>query len=364
MALNRTKRKKRKYKNPDRTTNTPQKNPYFRKDEKSWFEREVWVLISILVVTVVGVSYVILYSPFLRVDEINIEGNERLTVDELQQITESYRSEKVLYLFPRSAYILFSPSQLEDRFREQIANRFALKTVEATKDIRNGVSIRIEERIPGVAFKTGGYIYYLDEFGVVTTETTEEAKDPEFSVISDTNSQAVTIDQQVISEDLLNLVLDATDTIPEKTGMAIKQFEIPPLVCKEFVTEAGLFDSAPSPDTKEREREIQERVATGELSIEESLEALETLDDIEAEPEKTFTVRRTSNPVECNYVNSLEDIVVVLDVEGREVRLYTNTLRTPAENINTMNIALAEAERTLNDVQYVDLRFEDRVYLK
>ncbi|MFH1536620.1 MAG: FtsQ-type POTRA domain-containing protein [Patescibacteria group bacterium] len=342
-------------------------------------KKDGWAWLIIVLIVVGGGLTFLFATPFFKINEINLNGNNHISSEELNNIINKYKNSKSLLIFPRNNYIFFNEKKLQNIITENIQNKFALESISITKKLPNKININISERIPGLIWQSGSQKYLLDITGFPTEEFSkqENQKEEEYPKITDQNEKPVEIGQQVISEDLISFVLDLDQTFPQKTNLEIKEYFIPEIQCQEKVYRAEKIlaeeiDETEDVETKNKKKEILEQYNAGELDVEESLDLL---DEIKREEKKNkeskspdedssdeFIEWRTYyEPVECDLVKINTEINILT---ANNFAIYLDSshdLDKQLENLNSILLEIVDNKENLN---YIDLRFQDKVYYK
>ena len=341
-------------------------------------KKDGWAWVIIVVIIVGGGLTFLFATPFFKIDNININGNNHISSDELNNIINNYKNSKCLLVFPRSNYLFFNEEKLQNNITESINNKFALESINISKKLPNNVEINITERIPGLIWQSGGQKYLLDITGIPTGnfKKEENQKEEEYPKITDQNEKPVTAGKQVISADLISFMLDLDKIFAEKTNLKIKEYFIPEVQCQEKVYKAEKIladeiDETEDEETKNRKKDILEQYNAGELDVEESLDLL---DEIKREEKKTkesespdedtdefIEWRVYYEPVECDLVK-INTEINVLTTENFQI--YFDSSLNLDSQLNNLNSILLEIVDNKENLNYIDLRFEDKVYYK
>ena len=122
------------------------------------------VIFRILLLTFFGVSvYVLFFSQYLRITNINISGTQELKNGDIEQTLNSYLDGKYLNIIPKNNLLLVSQqkiaSLLEDNYKK-------IRAVSAVKKFPDSMAINIDERKALLVWCAGSNCFLVDENGV------------------------------------------------------------------------------------------------------------------------------------------------------------------------------------------------------
>ncbi len=163
MRRNIGKRKKRSYARKSRSY----ANPFFKKVEK--FPLRLVVDSIVLVAVVAAFFWLIVWSPFFRVQDIEIFGMTLSTEEELTQAVEKYLS-ITPGLIPHDALFFITENALE----EYLEKLFPIDTVVVTKQLPSTLYIALKEIEPAAKVAVEDKISYITATGEVFFLPTRE----------------------------------------------------------------------------------------------------------------------------------------------------------------------------------------------
>jgi len=126
------------------------------------------VKVLILIVLILGWVVLLFYLPFFRINKITISGLNNLTNSEIEQLiyTDYFKPSK---LIPYNDYFLVNP----DKIKDGINKKYALQSVQVTKTFPNQLNIDIVEKISALIYDNGQKYYLLDSGGTVIKYLTD-----------------------------------------------------------------------------------------------------------------------------------------------------------------------------------------------
>ena len=357
-------------------------NPFFPKPKQSyWSGERKYYLVSLFLI-VLGSFYVVFLSGYLQIKNIQIEGNKYLSAEEIQHSISSVQNSKKLFFLPQNNYLFFDINEAQAKIVEDTQHRVVLESLEISKKFPSTVSINLKERIPSLVWVTQDKYYYIDLQGVITTETTPGNFDPDFPVINDKNDKPVQPQKQVVSEEMINFIFSIKENLPQKISLEAEEFNIPQIQCQERqsvrreVSLSQEYQEEVNQYTIDQDRkEIQEALANGEITIEESLELLKELETTNNNVNTNYNTNTNSGqvqekiiyedeyvPVDCDLVKLITEIHVQTS-EGWEA-YFEQSINLDQQLNNLFLVLKDKIGDNRAGLSYIDLRFPDRIYYK
>ena len=355
---------------------------------KKFLKNEGWVYLSIIGVFIALSGYIIFGTGFLTLNQVQVQGNENITEDELKGLVGDVLASKLLYIVPLNNFLTFQPASAEALIYDEISNQFALEDLEITKKFPHTVEVIIDERIPGLTWSTQNKLYYIDPEGYITQSLASEDKaDEQYPKIIDQNDQNAEMDEQVISAELIDFILLLEDNLTEVTHLGIEAYSIPQIQCqeKEYIMEKVFIEEisdTEDEETKAKKKEVQEKFKAGEIDVDESLEMLEQIkteekkknkkkkkntnenEDEDDGPQESVIWEAVYKPVECDFIKINTEINVLVPEEDGGFEIYFDSKLDLDQQLNNLNSLINEKIDDRSKITYIDLRFPDRIYYK
>lgn len=264
---------------------------------------------------------VFVYHPFFHVTAITVSGLQRLDKIDVLQTVQGSITYKKLGLLPAQSYLFVSPESIQRVLKE----KYPIDAIAITKRFPKQLTIAIEEKISTVIFDNGKTYSYLD-LGGNMVEVLREVGDDEWD-----------IEKKITTTTL------ADGTVRTEEHIVRKQHRVPvDLVHAEM----GLYPIIY--DTQGRGQENASSSAVLDQRVVEN-----TI--------RWFSLLQKQTDIPFGYV-VLGDVgrhatVRTREGWGIEVNIHTD----PSAQFEKLKQVLPKIQRPAN-VQYVDLRFADRVY--
>lgn len=165
--------------------------------------------------------YILVFSNFLKISQIEIEGNKDLASSDVSRKVSLEISGKYLKFFPKDNLILASKRKLEESIREEFRK---IESVEIAKKFPGTLIIRIEERSSVILWCSGGPCYIVDGKGYVYTGINLEEEDkipPDLIKLVDRSAHPVNLREKVLDESFVSYLSDLREEI-KKSDLEIE----------------------------------------------------------------------------------------------------------------------------------------------
>lgn len=154
----------------------------------------------------------LLFSTFLEIDSISVEGNDNIPSEEIVKKAYEALDGKYFGYFSKSNFFLVSKKGINQKLKDDF-NRLEISSIE--KKFPKTVLIRVKERQPEMAWCSGGVCYLADKEGLVfagANSTDEELNKNRFLIVIDDNARPVETGKTIIDPKLI-LYLKQMDAI-------------------------------------------------------------------------------------------------------------------------------------------------------
>ena len=174
------------------------------------FRIKIYLYFLALFLVLIGVSYVVFFSPIFKVREFKISGRERLLKESVLKILEP------LILNSRLSDFLGKENLLAWNRQDLSLPDTSLLSVKIRRDwIRQSVLIDIKERVPlGIWCGKIGNCYWLDENGIAFEEA-PATEGPLILIVYDNSVKSIALGQKVVEERFSKNLTDILKAISE-----------------------------------------------------------------------------------------------------------------------------------------------------
>jgi len=215
------------------------RNPFFDKKRKTNKGRPWLVLILFLVIFFIS-SYFLSNINQLQIKTIQIKGNENISQQEVESLVFKQAAEKRFFFFNQNNLIFFNKRELKKKLNEN----YFLEQLKIDKKYPDTLIIEVKEKISALVWSSGGSQYYLDLKGVALRKATAndliiepgagemklvrpQVSSSQYPLIYDQSNSLVTIGQPIITEALVNFIINLTEQIRQKADFTLAYYQIP-----------------------------------------------------------------------------------------------------------------------------------------
>lgn len=255
---------KKKKNRPDLSSRSPKKRKtFFEKKEETPKDPVIArVIFRILIFFfVASVVYVLFFSPFLEIKDIQLKGISEIKYEEVYQEIEQVLSGKYLFI-PKNNLIIVPEQEIENNLSDKFKK---ISLIEIKKHFPNGIEIEIVERKTLFVWCSSGSCYIIDEKGYAYMGAdfeSEQIKQNRLVTLVDDSSKPVSIGDKVLQEEYINFVANLRDELREETGLEVSD---------EFHTQSRIAEEA-----KVTTLESWQIFFSSVIPIENSLQTLKT----------------------------------------------------------------------------------------
>lgn len=190
------------------------------------FPVKFWGNIFILLVIIIA-GYIVFYSPYFRIGEIIIEGNQLVPKE---NIINSVKIGENIFRF-----------NISDAKAEIINSNPVVADVAIYRGIPNALKIVVLERKPMIVWQTAGKFYLLDDAGIVDKEIFA-SDNPELIRIADQKNLAAKVGDKIVSPSFVTFAKNINDNFFTASNIKLAGFQVPETTFDLFAyTEAGFF---------------------------------------------------------------------------------------------------------------------------
>lgn len=186
--------------------------------------------------------YSLFFSEFLKIEDIEISGNQTLPIENLKSEIENLLSVKYLGFLNKNNYLLITQRGIENTLTEKFKK---IKTVAVKKTFPHKLSIAITERQTSLIWCSGNSCYYVDEEG--TAWQSVDFNSPEFTennfiIIIDRSLKPLERGDKIVAPEYVSFALEFRKQIADENIVQLDwKAETPSVVSNtlEFTTTEG-----------------------------------------------------------------------------------------------------------------------------
>lgn len=327
-------------------------NPYFPKKKlPAWAKVITPTRVLYLIFLTVAV-YFFLFSLVFKIKTIEISGNAEITKDQINEAVNAELSQNRFFIFSRNNFFMAKEQRIEDCLTE----KFVLKKAQVIKNLPGNLIIEVEERIPNLTYTTQEKYFYLDLDGNATHSVEKDAINESFPKLIDKNNRPVKLGENAVPENIVSLVIELTEKIPNKAELAIKSFAIPEISCpkEEVETEIEVpINSNSNSNTNKNKNSNENSNSNRNSSTNKSISK-----NTNTPTEKVMTTVLKEG--DCDKMAIISYIEIKTE-DGFDIYFPSNN--ETDQQIIKLILLLNEIEDKTT-LSYIDLRFGEKVYYK
>jgi hypothetical protein len=215
-----------------------------KKIKRNW-KPLLWLVFVIVLIVIL--TYILFFSPYLRINRINAQGTDKVKSSDLAAAASDCMQGRLLKIFPKNNFFLVSGNKLADSLRVMFKDA---KNIAVVKKFPSSVIISANDRqkvvvycnqpvppVPGNASTTEaisasqaidggqGKCYWADEEGVIFEEAPEIYGGKNIT-IRDNSGRQVSLGDKVLESGLILFLQKAGPVISTKNNLNIVNYQI------------------------------------------------------------------------------------------------------------------------------------------
>lgn len=203
-----------------------------------------------------GSVYFLVFSPYLKIKNITIEGAEKISSDEAREIGWQLVNEELFGLIPMDSIVVFSGQKIKNILLDkypQIKDIKIIKKLPALPGLGRPASVlvQITERQEAAHYCNHGQCFLLDKDGIAFEKDFEIYGGMKVC-LRDNSNREVKIREKILEPELIAFLVSAQNLLREEVNISLMNFEINtyPTAEASAITSDGwkiLFDLNNSP---------------------------------------------------------------------------------------------------------------------
>lgn len=172
------------------------------------------VLFWLLLLGFLGIcGYILLFSPYLDVDAVSIEGNQDISSREIaNQVAKSIEG-KYFNFFPKRNFFFVNKKDINAALK---SNFDQLEVASIEKKFPGTIFIQVTERKPELVWCSGGVCYFVDKNGLAyegADGTDEKLRETGFLTVIDDSAVPVDLGKTKIDPDYIGFIEAASSML-------------------------------------------------------------------------------------------------------------------------------------------------------
>lgn len=193
------------------------------------------IVFYFLLVAFVGVLiFILFFSQYLQISNIEISGTVELDGSEIKQSTEKMFDGKYVGFVPKNNYLFVSQNRVEKALKDDFKK---IRTVSIAKKFPDSVVITVDERKALLVWCGADKCYLIDENGVAYNEAdfnSQESLQNNLIKIDDNSGKEIALGETVIDSSYEKFVLDLKDSIKKLGFEADGEYFTPSRMAEEI----------------------------------------------------------------------------------------------------------------------------------
>lgn len=177
---------------------------------------------------ILGLVYFLIFSPYFKIKNITIKGTEKISQDEILNLTNQVLSGSYLKIIPQNSLISFPAQKLKELLKEKIPS---IKEVKITKKMPTvptqpfSLTMEIRERERAIVYCGEMKCFYLDEDGFAFEEAPEIYGGLSLT-LKDNSKREVKIKEIAINKDLVSFLSQVKELLEKSLSLSLLNFQI------------------------------------------------------------------------------------------------------------------------------------------
>ena len=193
------------------------------------------VIFYVLLVAFLGVTgYMLFFSNYLKIGQINIKGVEELDSAQIRSVVEESQQGKFLKTIPRDNFLLISSKNLQQKLLTEFKK---IKTVSVIKKFPDTLEINLQERKALLLLCSGEQCFLIDENGIAYSQAdfdSPEIAQNHLIKITDNSGGKIEIGSQVMDQAYIQYVSSLKGQLQALGVEIVQEYWTPALVADEI----------------------------------------------------------------------------------------------------------------------------------
>ncbi|MCX6763100.1 MAG: FtsQ-type POTRA domain-containing protein [Candidatus Moranbacteria bacterium] len=178
--------------------------PKKEKKRETKFSRVLFWLLLLVFLGICG--YILLFSSYLDVDAISVEGNQGISNREIEDRVMKSIEGKYFNFFPKKNFFFVNEKNINAALK---SNFDQLEVASIEKKFPGKIFVQVTERKPELVWCSGGVCYFIDKSGLAyggAVGTDEELRGRSFLTVVDDSAVPVDLGKTKIDPDYIGFI--------------------------------------------------------------------------------------------------------------------------------------------------------------
>ena len=181
-------------------------------------------------------GYLLLFSPFLEIDLISVEGNDEISSEQIIEKVDKVLEGTYFQYFSKRNFFLIRKNAINSELKNNF-NRLEVSSIE--KKFPRAILIKVKERQPELVWCSGGTCYLVDKSGLVYSRanaTDEEINRSQFLVVIEDNARPIEIRKTSLDESFIQYLKEIDAVLVDDLGLSFEgSYHTPAISSQEVV---------------------------------------------------------------------------------------------------------------------------------
>ena len=198
------------------------RRPYRIRKKKSILKNRFFWLFILILMILSGVFYLVLFSHFFEVRGSEISGNQKVSLENLEDILKKEIEQKILFFSSKSIFLV----NLNQIRKDILNNSPQLAEVEISQGFPDALDVIVIEKLALANFCQNEKCFLLDNKGIIFEEI--EPQTNLIKIIDGQKEKMPKLGEQMIERDYLEKILKIQKFFQEELKLEIKEFIVFP----------------------------------------------------------------------------------------------------------------------------------------
>jgi len=195
------------------------RKPHRIKRKKSIFRNRFFWLEILILIIFGGVFYLICFHSFFQVKEIKISGNQKVALEDLENLLNEKINQKVLF-FPSQGIFLVNFREIK---KETLKSFPQIEETGLTRKFPDKILVQIKERKPVAIFCQNANCFSIDKHGIIFEPAVTEQT---LVLLKKEEEEEINLGKKIIKEEQLSKILEVEAELKNELKILLEEILI------------------------------------------------------------------------------------------------------------------------------------------
>lgn len=223
-------------------------NPFFKRSKSGFHylknsrgsKIKLWrkkIVLFFLLATIFGWIWFLFYSPYFKIEKIEILGLEKIDKNEIKAIVDWQISRPRFLIFRQENLFLFNKEDLS----KNIKTKYIFDNLTIEKNSPNSLIIRLKEKASKIIWIANNKNYNVDLEGTAVSETSTSNSEIALPIVYDESNKEVVIGEKLLGKEQVQAVCELSEKISQIANVEIVFYKITTEKELRAVTKEGWY---------------------------------------------------------------------------------------------------------------------------